>query len=122
MGLRKVETKSKGEFALLKGSLDAQLAQDNKDMDETKAGKAEAEEATAESESDLSVVTKDWAGAETALDTARSNCMQVAADHGETVKARAEELKVVAKARQIIEETSSGAVEQTYSFLQVESR
>merc|ERR1712232_726637 len=29
---------------------------------------------------------------------------------------------VIAKARQIIEETSSGAVEQTYSFLQVESR
>jgi len=120
--LRKVETKSKGEFALLKGSLDAQLAQDNKDMDATKTGKAEAEEAKAESESDLSVVTKDLAGALGDLDSARSNCMQVAADHGETVKARAEELKVIAKARQIIQETSSGAVEQTYSFLQVQSR
>jgi len=120
--LRKVETKSKGEFALLKGSLDAQLAQDNKDMDATKSGKAEAEEAKAESESDLSVVTKDLAGAEGDLDTARTNCMQVAADHGATVKARAEELKVIAKARQIIAESSSGAVEQTYSFLQVESR
>merc|ERR1719281_509738 len=90
-------------------------------MDATKAGKAEAEEAKAESESDLSVVTKDLAGAEGDLDTARTNCMQVAADHGATVKARAEELKVIAKARQIIEESSSGAVEQTYSFLQLRS-
>jgi len=56
-------------------------------------------------------------GAEGDLATAQANCMQVAADHGETVKARAEELKVIAKAKQIIEETTSGA-----SFLQFSSR
>merc|ERR1719210_2864847 len=38
-----------------------------------------------------------------------------------TVKARAEELKVIAEARKILVETTSGAVEQTYSMLQTAS-
>jgi len=48
--------------------------------------------------------------------------MQVAADHEATVAARAEELAVIAKAKKILEETSGGGVEQTYSFLQVSNR
>merc|ERR1719262_373031 len=45
--------------------------------------------------------------------------MQVAADHEVTIKSRAEELKVIAEAKKILAETSAGAVEQTYSLLQV---
>jgi len=44
--------------------------------------------------------------------------MQVAADHETTLKGRAEELAVLAKAKQILAETTAGAVEETYSFLQ----
>ena len=44
---------------------------------------------------------------------------QVAVDHDATVKSREEELKVIAQAKQILVDTTSGAVEQTYSFLQL---
>jgi len=48
--------------------------------------------------------------------------MQVAADHEATVAARAEELAVIAKAKKILEDTASGAVDQSYSFVQISSR
>jgi chromosome segregation ATPase len=38
------------------------------------------------------------------------------------VKARAEELAVIAKAKKILQESSGGGVEQTYSFVQVSSK
>jgi len=43
----------------------------------------------------------------------------VASDHEATVAARTEELKVIAQARGILADTSSGAVSQTYSLLQM---
>merc|ERR1719199_46529 len=117
--LRKVERTNKGNFEMLKASLEAQLAQDNKDLDQTKTGKAAAEETKATAEGDLDHTTKDLNSEQAALANAQGSCMQVAADHGATVAARAEELKVIAKARQILEETASGAVDQTYSLLQM---
>merc|ERR550532_1029014 len=45
--------------------------------------------------------------------------MKVGADHEMTVNARAEELKVIAEAKKILVETTSGAVDQTYLFMQV---
>merc|ERR1740138_1174980 len=47
--------------------------------------------------------------------------MTVAADHDATVKSRTEELTAIATAKKILTETSSGAVSQSYSFLQVSS-
>jgi len=44
--------------------------------------------------------------------------MTTAADHEASVAARAEELAVIAKAKKILEETSKGAVQQSYDFLQ----
>merc|ERR1711879_878124 len=120
--LRKAEEAAKHNYEMLKSSLEAQIAADNKDMKEEKAGKAEAEEAKAEAEGDLEMTTKELANAEETLATSRSTCMKVGADHELTVAARAEELKVIAEAKKILVETTSGAVEQTYSFLQMESR
>ena len=48
--------------------------------------------------------------------------VQVAADHETTTAARKEELAVIAQARKILEDTSSGAVSQTYSLLQITTR
>merc|ERR1712060_184517 len=42
-------------------------------------------------------------------------------DHEATVAARKEELSVIAEAQKILQDTSSGAVSQTYSFLQLRS-
>merc|ERR1719440_2113131 len=47
--------------------------------------------------------------------------MTTAADHEATVAARTEELKVIATAEKILKESTSGAVGQTYSFLQMNS-
>ena len=51
--------------------------------------------------------------------TSNSDCMTTAADHEATVAARNEELKVIATAEKILKESTSGAVGQTYSLLQV---
>merc|ERR1719325_479226 len=88
-------------------------------MKEEKASKAEALGALAEATGDMEVTTKELANAQATLATARSTCMKVGADHEATVNARAEELKVIATAKKILVETTSGAVEQTYSLLQM---
>merc|ERR1719323_2699538 len=48
--------------------------------------------------------------------------MQVAADHEASVAARKEELGEIVKATKLLEETSSGAVSQTSSFVQLGSQ
>jgi len=57
-----------------------------------------------------------------ALSEANSHCMTVAADHEATVNARNNELKVIAKAVEILQESTGGAVGQTYSVIQLETR
>merc|ERR1719159_330457 len=88
-------------------------------MDAEKAAKASAEEGKASAEGDLSATTKSLANSEQSLATANTDCMTTAADHEATVAARTEELKVIATAEKILKESTSGAVEQTYSLLQV---
>jgi len=117
--LRKVEETAKHNYDMLKQSLEAQISADKKDMKEAKTGKAEAEEQKAEAEGDLEVTTKELTNAKDTLATSRSSCMKVGADHEMTVKARAEELKVIAEAKKILMETTSGASDQTYSLFQV---
>merc|ERR1719377_80006 len=90
-------------------------------MEEEKSLKAATEETKATAEGDLSQTTKELAGDKESLATAQSTCMQVAADHEATVKSRNEELTAIATAKKVLAETSSGAVEQSYSFLQVKA-
>merc|ERR1719261_1127039 len=106
---------------MMKQSLEDQMAADTKDMNEQKNAKAAAEEGKATAEGDLSATSKDLKGAEEELSTANTNCMTTAADHEATVAARTEELKVIATAEKILKESTSGAVDQTYSLLQVAS-
>uniref|UniRef100_A0A7S4VU76 Uncharacterized protein n=1 Tax=Alexandrium monilatum TaxID=311494 RepID=A0A7S4VU76_9DINO len=116
--LRKAESNSKHNYAMLKQSLEDQGAADAKDLQEQRAAKASSEEAKAVAGGDLDETVKALADAKSTLETANTNCMQTAADHEATVKARAEELKVIAEARKILADTTSGAVDQTYSMLQ----
>merc|ERR1719499_871331 len=117
--LRNTESASKHNYEMLKQSLKDQMSADSKDMEDQKAGKAEAEEGKATAEGDLEKTTKTLANTKDELDKASQNCMQTAADHEATVKARQEELKAIAKATKILQETSGGAASQSYSFLQV---
>jgi len=120
--LRKAENSAKHNFNMLKQSLDDQISADSTDLKQEKNALAAAQEGKATAEGDLSVTKKELAAAQNELATASAECMQVAADHEATVAARAEELAVIAKAKKILEETSGGGVEQSYSFLQVTNR
>merc|ERR1719305_1786454 len=94
-------------------------AADTKDMNEEKAGEEAAAEGKATAEGDLSTTVKELGQAEQDLANSNANCMTTAADHEATVAARNEELKVIATAEKILKDSTSGAVDQTYSFLQV---
>merc|ERR1719162_1114480 len=71
---------------------------------------AEAQEDKATAEADLDKTVKSLANSDEELKTTQTTCMTVAADHEATVAARKEELKVIAEAKKILAETSSGAV------------
>merc|ERR1719464_2029544 len=94
--LRKAETNAKHNFAMLKQSLEDQIAADTKWLNEEKAAKAASEEAKAAAEGDLAQCIKDLADAEAALEAAKAACAQTTADHEATVKSRTEELAVIA--------------------------
>jgi len=119
---RKAENTSKHNFAMMKSSLEDQMAFDNKNMEEEKAAKEAAAESKATAEGDLAATVKALKESEEALSTANSDCMQTAADHEATVAARKEELNVIHTAEKILKESTAGAESQTYSFLQLASR
>jgi hypothetical protein len=117
--LRKEESSTKHNFEMLKQSLTDQIEADTKDYDEEKANKAATQEAKATAEGDLVETVKGLENDKSALATASTTCMTVAGDHEATMKSRAEELKALAMAKKMLSETSSGAVGQSYSFIQV---
>merc|ERR550537_122889 len=120
--LRKAEQTSQHNFNMLKQSLEDEIEADNKDMDEEKSLKASTEEKQATAEGDLAETVKELNTDKASLKTATTTCMTVAADHDATVKSRTEELNAIATAKKILSETTSGAVSQSYSLLQVSSQ
>jgi hypothetical protein len=117
--LRKEESNTKHNYEMLKQSLEDEIEADTKDMDEEKSLKAATEEKKATAEGDLAETVKELKKDKESLETTSTTCMQVATDHEATVKSRDEELTALATATKILEETSKGAVEQSYSFLQM---
>lgn len=115
---RKAESNAAHNFAMLKQSLEDQIAADTKDMNDAKTTKATAEETSATATGDLALAVKDLANAKENLATVGTDCMSSAADHELSLKSRAEELKAIATAKNIIQESTAGATEQQYSFLQ----
>merc|ERR1719414_1996418 len=108
--LRTAESNNRHNFQMLKQSLEDQLAADTKDTEDEKAGRASASESKVSAAADLDASSKSLASSKQQLATARATCLSVAADHEATVAARKEELGVIAEAKKILEETSSGAV------------
>jgi len=120
--LRKAEMNAKHNFGMLRQSLEDQMAADNKDLNAAKATKAAAEGASASAHGDLAATTKDLADGKAALDTVNTDCRTTAEDHAASVKGRAEELAALAQAKEILASTTSGAVSQTYSFVQLSQK
>jgi len=119
---RKAESSTKHNYEMMKQSLDDQIAADTKGMNEQKSSKEEAAATKATAEGDLATTTAELKENSAGLATANSDCMTTAADHEATTAARTEELKVIATAEKILKDSTGGAVDQSYSFMQLESR
>jgi len=119
--LRNSEVSSKHSFEMLKQSLLAKKKADEKDMSTEKSAKAAATEVKSSASGDLEVATKELKSAQQSLATLQASCMQVAADHDASIKSREEEVKVVNEARKTLQSMTAGAVDQTYTFIQVSS-
>jgi len=120
--LRKAESSAAHNYAMMSQSLKDQMAADTKDLNEQKSAKEESESIKATAEGDLASTTEALQHSQSSLATSNGDCMTTAADHEATVAARNEELKVIKTAEKILKESTSGAVSQTYSFLQLETR
>jgi len=119
--LRKAESNTNHNFNMLKQSLEDEAAYNTKEKKEEQAFKSETEETQATATADLATTSKMLAKTESDLKATQDDCMKTAADHDSSTAARAEEMKVVAMAKKILKDTSAGAVDETYSFVQVSS-
>merc|ERR1740123_1693249 len=124
---RKKETSSKNNYEMLKQSLEDDIANANKDLDEAKKSLAASGEAKATAQGDLTVTSKALAADISTLDDLHKDCLTKAQDFEAETKSRTEELKALAEAKKILKETTAGAEAQTYglnqeSFLQITSK
>jgi hypothetical protein len=117
----KAETTNKNNFDMLKQGLTDEIKYANKDMDESKKELAESGEIKAGAEGDLEVSSKALAEDVAALADLHSNCMTKAQDFEAETTSRGEELKALAMAKKAVVESTSGAADQTYSFVQMSS-
>lgn len=117
---RKSETKSLQAYSMLAQSLKDEIKYANEDMDRAKKDLGASNEAKATAEGDLSVTSSDLSEDSSTLATLHQDCMKGAEDFEAETKSRGEELKALATAKKVIQEsTSTGAADLSYSFLQV---
>jgi len=88
-------------------------------MDKAKKDLGASAEAKASAEGDLAVTSKDLAEDVETLATLHSDCMKAAEDFEAETASRGEELKALATAKKVIKETTEGAADISYSFIQM---
>jgi chromosome segregation ATPase len=125
--VRTTETSAANAYAMQKQSLDDKIKFSNKEMAEAKKGMAATSETSATASGDLDVTKKDLAADIKDLSELHHECLTEATNFEESTKSRGEELKALATAKKIIQESTGGAVEQSYglaqtSFLQVAAK
>jgi len=117
--LRNKETASLHEFQMLKQSLDDKIKYETKEMAEAKQGIAASNEKKATAEGDLEMTSKNLAEDVTALGELHHECLTKAQDYEAETKSRGEELKAIATAKKVIQETTSGAADLSYGLNQI---
>jgi hypothetical protein len=120
--LRMKETNIEHNYNPLKHPPSGQIAADTKERKEEAATKSATAESKATAEEDLAQTVKDLAEAKENLGSTNSDCTSLAANHGATAAGSKEELQVIATAKKILTETSSGGVEETYLMFQFGAR
>lgn len=119
---RKTEVNARHAYELLAQSLKNELSVQNEDLSATKTQLFSASEEKGASEGSLSTTQKDLAEDRKYVKELSVNCQQRAVDAEISQKSREEELKALAEARKIIEESVGGAAGRQYrGFLQVNS-
>merc|ERR1719253_2433332 len=118
---RATETKSVQAYQMLASSLKDEIKYATKDMNQAKKDLGASNQGQATAEGDLAVTSKDLAEDTSTLATLHQDCMTGAEDFEAETKSRGEELKALATAKKVITETTSGAADQSYSFVQVSS-
>lgn len=104
----KAQTTNKNNFDMLKQGLTDEIKFANKDMDESKKEMAESGEIKAGAEGDLSALLSLWLKMLTKAQVFESE-----------TTSRGEELKALAMVKKAVVESTSGAAEQSFSFMQM---
>jgi len=112
---------SKFDYDMLKQKLEDAMKFGTKELDETKAAKAAAEEAKATAEGELAVAEKAAAEGTKHLTDLQNECMTAATEYETSQHSREEELTALATAKKILEEKTGGASDREYSFIQLKS-
>jgi len=113
------EQKARSEFALFKQALDSDMSTQKRQLDEAKKQKAGAEEQLATDSGELEGTQKDKKADEGVLKDLKMECMGKASEYETEQKERNAELKALAAAKKIIQESTGGADEKEYSFVQM---
>merc|ERR1719408_431474 len=103
----------------MRQALEDEIEFGEKDLAKAKKALAAAEQAKATAEGDLAVTAKDLKQDEEDLATLHADCMQGAEDFEAETKSRGEELEALATAKKVIKESTGGAAELSYGFIQV---
>jgi len=115
---RKVEKDSQFNFDVLKVELADAIKFGKKELAKTEKKKNESNEAKSVTEGELSVVTKQLNEDLTQRADTHHDCMTKAQDFETETMERGEELKAIATAKKIVQETTGGAGGQSYSLAQ----
>jgi hypothetical protein len=118
---QKAEMTANHSFEMLKQSLEDSVADQDKDLAESKKAKALAEEDKATAEGEVSRVQKEIKADEIKLKDLQHECMDKAEDHETEQKERSEELTALATAKKIIKEKTGGASKRAYGEMQLEA-
>mmetsp|Transcript_51638 Transcript_51638/g.135554 ORF Transcript_51638/g.135554 Transcript_51638/m.135554 type:complete len:726 (-) Transcript_51638:45-2222(-) len=115
---RKAESNALANYAMKKQALEGQIKLATSDLAAAKQDLAASSERKAAASGELSSTTKDFKEDVKVLRELRHDCMQKATSFQEDMKSRNEELAALAKAKQVIKETTGSAGQQTYSMAQ----
>jgi chromosome segregation ATPase len=117
---RQTETESENAYQMLAQSLNDEIKYGNADLSKAKKNLAASGQSKSTAEGDLSMSSKDLGEDEKTLSTLHQDCMTGAESFEAETKSRGEELKALAEAKKVIQSTTSGAADLSYSFLQLE--
>jgi len=115
---QKAEMNAQHAYEMLAQSLKDELKTDGADFDAAKAAKSAAAEAKATAEGDLAMSQKVASEAQAFLQHVTQECQQKASDVAESAAARAAELKTLAEAKRVLEQSTGAAAGRTYGFVQ----